>query len=169
MSRALQKSNEHALWPHVAGNDALDQSGDTGLAPSTQVLTLDGAIPVEFLNPGDRVITRHGTRILRSIARCILPEGAERVRLATDALGGKPKNEVVLMPGQRVLIRDWRAKTLWGTQSASVPVSRLVDGTTIRRETGGRQMMLSLYFGVPQIFYADGLEVASADVVQVPA
>lgn len=145
-----------------------DAPCEAGLAPGTQVLTLDGAIPVEFLNPGDRVITRRGARTLKSIVRHSLPEGTQRIRVSTDALGGKPTGEVTLLPGQKVLIRDWRAKALWGNDVVEVPVARLVDGKAIRIETGGRQTMLSLYFGAPEIIYADGLELASADKITAP-
>ncbi len=147
--------------------DSKDAPCEAGLAPGTQVLTLDGAIPVEFLNPGDRLITRRGARTLKSIVRHTLPEGTQRVCVSTDALGGKPTGEVTLLPGQKVLIRDWRAKALWGKDIAEVPVARLVDGKAIRIETGGRQTMLSLYFGAPEIIYAEGLELASADKTTV--
>ncbi|WP_095589892.1 hypothetical protein [Actibacterium ureilyticum] len=41
---------------------------DTGtLAIGTMVMTLDGALPVEYLTPGDRIVTRAGLRILRQI------------------------------------------------------------------------------------------------------
>ena len=142
---------------------------EAGLAPGTQILTMDGAIPVEFLNPGDRIITRRGVRKLKAVMRHNLPEGTPRVRISADALGGKPSSEITLMPGQRVLVRDWRAKALWGKDIAAVPAVRLVDGNFITTETGGRQIMLSLYFGAPEIVYADGLELASADKPKVTA
>lgn len=142
---------------------------EAGLAPGTQVLTLDGAIPVEFLNPGDHVITRRGVRTLKTVLRHELPEGTPRIRVTADALGGKPSKDVTLMPGQLVLVRDWRAKALWGKDIAAVPAARLVDGSFVQKETGGRQIMLSLYFGAPEILYADGLELASADKPKVAA
>lgn len=37
------------------------------LAAGTIVLTMDGALPVETLAPGDRIITRAGARVLRLI------------------------------------------------------------------------------------------------------
>lgn len=39
----------------------------SGLPEGTIVLTLDGALPVEFLCPGDRIVTRAGMRVLRDI------------------------------------------------------------------------------------------------------
>ncbi|GAB5446792.1 Hint domain-containing protein [Gymnodinialimonas sp.] len=142
---------------------------EAGLAPGTTVLTMDGAIPVEFLNPGDRIITRRGVRKLKAVMRHTLPEGTPRVVVSADALGGKPANEITLMPGQRVLIRDWRAQALWGKDIAAPQAARLVDGDFIRTETSGPQIMLSLYLGAPEILYADGLELASADKPKVAA
>ena len=41
---------------------------DTGsLASGTIVMTMDGALPVEYLAPGDRIVTRNGARVLRDI------------------------------------------------------------------------------------------------------
>ena len=39
-----------------------------GMAPGTIIYTLDGALPVEYLAPGDRIITRAGMRVLRDIS-----------------------------------------------------------------------------------------------------
>jgi hypothetical protein len=142
---------------------------EAGLAPGTNVLTTDGAIPVEFLNPGDRIITRRGVRKLKAIMRHNLPEGTPRIVVSADALGGKPSTDITLMPGQRLLVRDWRARALWGKEIAAPQAARLVDGKHIRTETKGRQIMLSLYFGKPEILYADGLELASADKPRVAA
>jgi len=38
-----------------------------GLSAGTEVLTADGALPIEFLSPGDRVITRSGMKVLRGV------------------------------------------------------------------------------------------------------
>ena len=53
----------------------IDTKGITGAEPSvngllagTQVRTLDGLIPVEFLEPGDRIVTRDGARQLMAIS-----------------------------------------------------------------------------------------------------
>ncbi len=38
-----------------------------GLPIGTEIMTADGILPVEFLEPGDRVITRAGMRVLLDI------------------------------------------------------------------------------------------------------
>ncbi|WP_394707347.1 hypothetical protein [uncultured Celeribacter sp.] len=40
---------------------------DKGLPLGTSVMTADGMLPVEFLEPGDRVITRAGMRTLLGV------------------------------------------------------------------------------------------------------
>lgn len=139
---------------------------DTGVSPDALVMTAEGALPAAYLDVGDRIITRRGIRRLRGIVRRNVPENALRVLVRSDALGGKPDRNVILMPQQRVLIRDWRAKTLWGRDIAAPAISRLVDGNVIRTVTEGPSMMISLYFGAPEVIYADGLELASADAIK---
>jgi len=46
-----------------AGN----RKGARTLALGTIVYTLDGALPVEYLNAGDRIVTRAGARVLRDL------------------------------------------------------------------------------------------------------
>ena len=175
-TRGDNRPNERAVAPmtqntprHSAVKGGNSNTCEAGFAPGTIVMTMDGEIPVEFLNPGDRIITRRGVRKLKTIMRHNLPEGTPRVVVSAEALGGKPAKEVTLMPGQRVLVRDWRAQALWGKDIAAPHAARLVDGKYIRSETGARQIMLSLYFGAPEIVYADGLELASADKPKVAA
>jgi hypothetical protein len=47
--------------------EAANDFNRAGLPVGTVVLTLDGALPVEFLNEGDRIVTRAGMRLLRRI------------------------------------------------------------------------------------------------------
>ncbi|SNS77440.1 Hint domain-containing protein [Antarctobacter heliothermus] len=139
------------------------------LAVGTLVLTLDGALPVEYLAPGDRVITRDsGTARLRALH-------AHRRRLAAvtitpGTLGHmRPDHEVTLPAMQEILLRDWRASALFGADQALVPLARLVDGTFIR-EVGKLDLHLcELVFDTPHILYADGLELASAGAQQALA
>ncbi|MDY6858182.1 MAG: Hint domain-containing protein [Pseudomonadota bacterium] len=149
------------------GRDPFGSVG--GLAQGSIVLTLDGALPVEFLNKGDRIITRSGARVLRGLAARTLA-GAP-FRICPGALGHDHPGETVLVaPGQRVLVRDWRARALYDAEQALVPVERLADGTHIAkaRDMCGLRVW-SLIFDDEQVFYADGIEVGSAARVAVPA
>lgn len=140
------------------------------IAPGTLVLTLDGALPVEHLYPGDKVITRHGARPLAGIDPLPLPAGTPIVEVAKNALGGRPDRDLWLPATQRILIRDWRAQALYGQKQACVPIGQLADGDYVRHAAlTDAVTCFALRFGRAEVFYADGLELASADGVVVPA
>jgi hypothetical protein len=144
--------------------------GPSALAPASIVMTLDGALPVEHLYPGDRVITRHGARALLAMDRVTLPTGTPIVEVARNAFGGRPDRDVWLPAAQRVLIRDWRAKALYGQAQACVPAGQLADGEYVRLAGLDRDVTcFALRFGRPEVLYVDGLELASADLLRVTA
>ena len=160
------------LTPITAGHlvSAMGQASLMAIAPGTAVLSLDGALPVEHLYVGDRLITRHGARALTAIDKIVLPVGTAIVRLTKNALGGRPERDLWLPATQRILIRDWRAMALYGQKQACVPVGQLADGEYIRIETLTEAMTaFALRFGRPEMFQADGLELASADGLMVTA
>lgn len=133
---------------------------DEGFCAGTTILTLDGELPVDHLQPGDRVITRDsGVATLRGIVsqvRKVAP-----VRIKAGSLGHtRPDRDMILPPATRLHIRDWRAEALFGTPTAMIAAERLIDGEFIA--TGDVQSMTvhRLTFDAPHIVYADGLEVA---------
>lgn len=160
------------LTPIAAGPFVHDmaQASPVAIAPGTSVLSLDGALPVEHLYAGDRLLTRHGARALTQIVQVILPAGSAIVRVTQNALGGRPERDLWLPAAQRVLIRDWRAEAIYGQKQVCVPVGQLADGEYIRHDTLAEAVIgFALHFGRPEVIYADGLELASADPLRVPA
>jgi hypothetical protein len=134
----------------------------------TTILTLDGALPVEHLCEGDRIITRNGARKLVRITaqQCC---DVTLVRISADSLGvGKPADDILISPDQPILIRDWRAKALFSAAQAMVPAARLIDGSYIRAEAVADARLYTLHFEEPAVIYAGGLELACAPVC-VPA
>ena len=134
-----------------------------GLAAGTVVLTLAGALPVEHLTAGDRIITRSGARTLRAI-RSEAVASARMVRVCASALGiDQPEDDLLLAADQPVLIRDWRAKAMKGVSQAMMPAAALVDGEYIRAEAVSGQRIFTLEFDAPVVIYAGGLELATVD------
>lgn len=137
------------------------------LTTDTVVLTLDGALPVQYLSPGDRIITRDsGAATLTAIHRRKLR--LKLVAIRAGALGhARPDRDTILPATQEILVRDWRARSMFGAERALVPAHALVDGGVIR-VIGTREVsVVGLCFDAPHILYADGLELASA--VTAPA
>ncbi|MDA7424735.1 Hint domain-containing protein [Thalassococcus lentus] len=139
-----------------------ETTAQNALAAGTVVLTLDGALPVEFINEGDRVITRDsGMAVVRKVRRTT--QRSKAIAIKAGSLGNnRPDRDAVLPANQEILVRDWRAEALFGASQALVSASRLVDGEFVR-DLGTREIdMIELIFDTPHILYADGLEVASA-------
>ncbi|MEO1797698.1 MAG: Hint domain-containing protein [Pseudomonadota bacterium] len=131
----------------------------SGLVSGTDIVTADGLIPVQHLSEGDRIITRDaGMQRLAWIEALYVTTGA--VRIEPSALGhSKPEETLTLPEGQRLLIRDWRAKALYGANVVGVRVARLVDGGFVR-SLGPRTLQLyRLGFQRQHTIYGGGLEL----------
>ncbi len=130
-----------------------------GVTVGTMILTTEGALPVQFLAPGDRIITRSGAKLLKDVEVSVVTND-QMIRVCASALGHtRPENDCFLAPGQKVLLRDWRAKALYGKDVAAVEVRRLADGEYIRPETVSEIRLFSLIFERDEVIYADGMEL----------
>jgi hypothetical protein len=126
----------------------------------TPVLTLEGEMPVEFLQPGDRVLTRAGMRRLVQV-EVSLVQNARVVMISHDTLGvDRPTADVTVSAAQPILIRDWRAKALVGQAQAMIAAGRLVDGEYIRAAVLPEARFFTLAFAEDAVIYAGGLELA---------
>ncbi len=141
---------------------ALEVAPVAGITAGTMVLTLDGGLPVQFLAPGDRVVTRSGARVLKDVTVSVLRD-ATMVRISASALGhDRPDADLFVAPNQQILVRDWRAKALYGSDAAMVEAQRLADGEYIRKETVAEVRLFTLTFDREEVVFAGGLELACA-------
>jgi hypothetical protein len=126
-----------------------------GIARGAQVLTADGPVPVERLRPGDRLVTRErGPVALRRIVAFCGPA----CTVSPNSFGlSRPGRRLGLGQGQHVVLRGWRARTLFGAALALVPAARLSDGEIVARV--GWMVLFRLDLGAPLTVYAEGLEV----------
>ena len=131
----------------------------TGMAAGTRVRTLDGVLPVEYLQPGDRIVTRSGAR--RLVAVSVRQSRAlDVVRVKAGTLGfDRPDADLVLGPSQPVIVRDWRARILYGAEVAAVACARLADGEFVQRETRAVRLF-TLRFAEDEVIWAEGMELA---------
>ncbi|EEW24766.1 Hint domain-containing protein [Rhodobacter ferrooxidans] len=131
-----------------------------GLSAGTKVLTLAGVLPVEYLCPGDRIVTRDGARTLRDVHVRVVQD-ARMICISASALGiEQPEDDVLITPDQPILIRDWRARALKGADQALVRAENLVDGEYIYTTTLREQRLFVLEFDTAAVIYAGGLELA---------
>lgn len=131
-----------------------------GMLAGTMVRTLDGLIPVDFLTPGDRIVTRAGARRLTSLS-VVARKQVDLVRIRASTMGhDRPDQDLLLSPGQPILIRDWRAQALYNLPVAAIPAARLADGEFVRLETHRNVRLFTLRFDEDEVIYAEGLELA---------
>ncbi len=137
------------------GNPAL-----TGMVAGTRIRTLDGILPIEFLEPGDRIVTRAGARKLAAVS--ILKRRAiDLVKIRASTVGhDRPENDLLLAPGQPVIVRDWRARALYGCDVIAIPAARLADGEFVLRETHTHVRLFTLRFAEDEVIWAENLELA---------
>ncbi|RYG92321.1 Hint domain-containing protein [Loktanella sp. IMCC34160] len=89
---------------------------------------------VEDLSVGDLVLTRdHGAQPIRWIGRrTVVGHGdLAPVRIAAGAFGNPV--DLLVSPQHRVLVEDWRAELVMGTEEVLCPAMALVDGDRIHR------------------------------------
>jgi Hint domain len=141
------------------GAGALEAAQRTrGIASGTVVATADGFLPVDFLAPGDRVVTRDGMRVVRAVR--VSRYSGPAVTIRASALGhDRPDQDLTLPADTLVYLRDWRAGAIFGQAEALVPVARLVDGEFIAEEQVLGLRLYDLVFDAPQIVYAEGVEL----------
>lgn len=138
-----------------------------GLFADGIILTMDGEKRIDEVNVGDRVITRdRGAATVRGVVSRQLTASA--ICVLAGSLGHtRPERDVILPSGQPVMVRDWRARALFGTPQAMVPAHQLIDGEFITDEGRQEMTLYHLQFDAPHILYVDGLELASdASMVQ---
>lgn len=132
----------------------------TGVVAGSRIRTLDGVLPVEFLAPGDRVVTRSGARRLVAVS-VLRRRQLDLVCIRASTLGhDRPDSDLWLAPDQRVLVRDWRARVLYGTDVAAIPAARLTDGEFVLSRLQSPVRLFTLRFAEDEVIWAEGLELA---------
>ena len=119
------------------------------LVVGTSLWTADGILPVEVLDPGERIISRDAGMVrVTAVARDSLR--LRCVALAPGALGrGRPEREMVLP-----------ADTLVRSAAGMLrPVLALVDGSALRDLGVIEVGTVALGCAAPHLLYAEGLEI----------
>ncbi|ARE39759.1 Type I secretion target repeat protein [Rhodovulum sp. P5] len=143
-----------------------------GLAEGTNLRTPCGPRRVEFIRPGDMIVTRTGglqpvrlvwRRVVRAEDMAIVP-GLAPVRLKPRVLGPMmPRQDVLLAPDQEVLIPGWRILDWPDGQTVRVSardIAGLSDGAYVDCAPDAF-VCYQIVFDCPQVITANGLPVVS--------
>lgn len=128
----------------------------------TLILTPDGEVPVDELQPGDKVITHDsGPQPVRWVgSRTIAAQGAfAPIAIAENALG--QHRELVVSPQHRVLIRDALSQLLFGEDEVFIAAKDLVNDHNIRRLEGGTVTYVHIMFDTHEVVFSEGLATES--------
>ena len=92
----------------------------TGIVAGSIVFTSYGEIPVEYLSPGDKVVTRDAGMV-KLVETFIYRISAPAVAIKAGSLGHtRPDQNVIIPAEQQILIRDWRLQSMFGKPQAIV-------------------------------------------------
>jgi hypothetical protein len=153
--------------------EVTDEKGNTDVAfvklsmiacftEGTEIEVPGGRMPVEWLRPGDEVVTLdHGPQVLRWVGRvtrdAVGPDAP--VEIAAGTLGA---HETLRLSGNhRVLVTGARAELLFGEAEVLVKAKHLVDGRAVRVVEGGEVTYLHLLFDRHEVVMANGLPCES--------
>jgi len=158
------------ILPNTAQSGAVGASANKrpdsvfrGIPAGTSLLTQSGELPIEFICEGDKAITRDfGLSKITAIEQ--FTATGQAVHLRGGILGhSRPDKDLLLPADQLVLLRDWRAKALFGHSEVMVPVRRLVDGEFITMRNNVELSLFHVELAAGHIVYADGLEMILKD------
>lgn len=133
--------------------------------PGSQVLTIDGEVPVEDLALGDLVLTRdNGYQPIRWIGRRDLPEQAlianprfNPVLIRAGALpDGTPARDMLVSPQHRILICDSRADLMFGESEVLIAAIHLLGREGVTRPRPPGISYIHFMFDQHEIVLADG-------------
>ena len=141
---------------------AIERSA-SGHCRGTSLLTKHGEVAVENLNPEMRIVTRDaGLVTLRNIQK--KHQAFRPVKIRAGSVGhSRPQLDARVAPGTLLYLRDWRAKAMFGSDTACVPAWRMIDGEYVSLEKQYEIEVFELYFDRQHVLLAEGIEVLSAE------
>lgn len=133
-----------------------------GLMAGTLIMTTKGEIPVEALQPGDRVITRdRGMQPVRWIGRHTDKSDAPLAPVAFAPGTLKNARTLFVAPGTGVVVKGAEALANYGVKEALVPARTISAKGVIGQDRAGQIDYIQLAFERHEIVYAEAAAVES--------
>jgi len=140
------------------------QDRPRGLISGTPVLTSEGLMPVEYILPGDEVITASGDSRQVVAVRLAVVRRMDVICFAPHAGGrsGFGAGAALTLPAhQPVVLRDWRAQVVYGSDEVLSPAAALVDGAGVTRKSATNVALFQIQLECDDVVMAGGLKLAS--------
>lgn len=160
------KMVRHAADGHKRPPSA--QIASHGFPVGTLILTQHGPLPVDALQPGDMLETRNGG-LQPLLQITTLSRTCRAIKFQAGCFGARgPAQDMLLPEAQPVLIRDWRARAMFGQSQAMVRAGQLVDDTFIE-DIGPRRLTLyQLDLGRARIVQGFGIDLGTQSTASAP-
>lgn len=166
-SEPLEPGAEYVELPHpttagrAAGPEEIARL--PALGPGTMIATADGPQPIDWLRPGDMILTRdNGLKPLVWLGHHVMPlrapTASRPLRIGAAAFGPThPEHETLASPGLGILLAGAELK-FWFTEGEMF--GRVAEICTAPHAEG-RQSLYTLLFEAPEIVLANGIWVGS--------
>lgn len=139
--------------------------------PGTRIATPYGAVPVEDLREGDKVVTKDngpreilwtGMRRLSGARLYAMPD-LRPVRIRAGAFGiERPDDELLVSPEHRLLVKGRVAQALFNTPEVLVTARDLINGSTIVQDMRLKDITyVHLLLDSHQVIWANSVETES--------
>ncbi|WP_298257052.1 Hint domain-containing protein [uncultured Litoreibacter sp.] len=126
-------------------------------AAGTRIETENGLVEVQYLQPGDRIMTRDAglQELTWTGARRVDAIGSlAPIVISKGALGNS--RDLIVSPQHRMLIEGWQAELWFGESEVFVKAKDLVNGDTIYSREGGKVNYHHILFDQHQVVFAEG-------------
>lgn len=146
--------------PAPCGKDARGNVSWTtiaGLSSGTMIRTPAGHAAIEELSPGDLVVTRdHAPQPIRWIGSRLVQATGDLAPmiLRKDSVGND--RDLVVGPGHRILLCEWRAELMFGEPEVLASVRHLTDAEHADRQGFGEVELYQILFDNHEIVTANG-------------
>ena len=139
--------------------------------PGTRIMTPDGAVKIEDLQPGDLIQTKDngaqeimwtGHRRMTGARLYAMPH-LRPVRFRAGAMGpGRPEDDLLVSPQHRMLIRGAAARALFNTDEVLVAAEDLINDTSVMVDYAAREVTyVHILLERHNILWANGMETES--------
>ena len=131
-------------------------------AQGTRIITRKGAIRIESLRVGDKVLTRdNGYKVIRWIGQSSVAAYGKfaPILFRPGALGNQ--TELLLSAEHRVLLTGSECELLTGETETLIAAKHLVNNTLIERRVGGLITYYHILFDQHEVVFANGVACES--------
>ncbi|WP_415920070.1 Hint domain-containing protein [Tateyamaria sp. SN6-1] len=147
----------------INANDlTFDNTNVACFTADTLIRTTEGAVPVQDLTPGMRLVTYDGgSRPVRALLQRSVDGSGDLapVCIAAGTLGND--RDLLVSPAHRMLIDDWRAQMLFGADEVLVSAHNLERGDLVYRVPMPQVTYFHILLDRHEIIFAEGAATES--------